>query len=588
MRQDRHTRRCLRAAALAGLLGLLCGCLDGGSVSTVTPNSAVGAVTATEEPARTSRSEAERAVAESEAAARAAAEADSGTTVIPAEEFVAAFALQRASVLSALRKAARETEEAAEDAPETAGDEVYAREADTTALCALCEDGSYAVLAGNTLLLADEEGSRVLGTLSSLLPEEAEGEACFLSETAGTVILGTDGLSGKGTPVTRLSFFSLDEELRTTVTVDGRFVSGTLGEEGLVLVTSFWPESGAARLPSMTEAGEIRDFLPSEILSPGEWNAPCFTLCTVWDPETGSCVRRAAAGGDCEVLPFSDGVLFLWTDTARSTLLRQESVYDVTEITLRARTGAALLTAEEEGFGLAALGSVDGACAAAYAAEEGFCLVTGTGESTQTTYRDEAYDLTVSGEWETAEGDCMLLLLDRDLEETGRVVLAEGEMPTLLGLWDTKLYYITASDGLLRTAGIADSTLPIAAPLAEVGEFCDLAILAEGYALGLVPTGDGGTEPVLMNVTNPSHITRKVLSGGDPDLPEGTRILEVGAGIDDLFPVLCTGTELILLRAGAAGLSLRGTLTVEGEIARCAGRGSDCFFGPDGGVVVPR
>ena len=379
--------------------------------------------------------------------------------------------------------------------------------AETSSLSA---DGLLCLVTDGTAMVLGREG-----LLSAIpLPETADAvlQAAALGET--TLALAFE-ITREDRVYTRLDFYDLSDPAEPALLgqagLDGAFLSCQAVEDGrFFLTTSFAADDDT--LPAR-HRGENTYTIPAQKVLMAESAAGTgFTLGGLFQPD-GTCAGWfAALGADPAVtLLNATQALVTWSGESRTEQTWPDGAYQAAQATTRAETGAALLTLDGRYWSLTGALTLEGTPELARYTDDGaLCVAAGLTSVSRTQYEDPERGWTLPGE-ETVSTGLRVYLFDPALEPLNSLDLGEGDIE-LLGLYGSSLYYRTPADGLLRMAWLTDPGAPLAAPLAEVGSFADFAILTEGYALGLQRREDGQDyEAVLLNLSNPTHITRKPL-----------------------------------------------------------------------------
>ena len=583
----------LALAVLLALLAQLCGCAGESSVTVVRPTTAFGAIGSMSADPGDTAPQTEPQVVLSVQDLNAEPE----ITEEPAPAFHAAFALHQSGIFSRLADGqvyafSPDAQPVSLPAPALPWTGPLAAALPAQALpivCTALSEQLVCLASAQGLTLADENGQSAFFPFQPL-PQAPDAAVCDL--IASGTALGVVFASGQAADArTWLAVYDLSDPAQPVLCavngLDGVYDGCTVRSGLFHLVTRFAPQPDTLRLPCLYTAAGPETIEPAQVILPDETNAAVFTLLAAFSPADGSCAGWFAAGGSCQVCPDDTGVLLCWTQSGRSRRFWEESVYQVTETTDFLRSGLARLRLSDGRWRIAAAGAVEGVCRLLSPLDGSWCLVTDLNADISADYYDPEYDwsLTQAG---TAPAGSRLYLLDSSLRQVGTLALSETESVSILGLQDTLLYYRTAEDGLLRAAGLASLFHPIAAPLAEIGAFRDLVILEGGVAAALTPTdGQDPQSPsqlVLLNLSNPSHITRKYLTEPDAVFPPDTRFVQAAGSGKSSLTALCSGQSVWLCNTSYVyGPRLLNTLQADtAELCLLENDTLACLSGPGG------
>ena len=406
--------------------------------------------------------------------------------------------------------------------------------------------GLLCLAAGKDVLIFSPQG------LCSTIPLPPQGALQAMILQDDTLALAFEVSDELGLR-TRLDCFDLSDPTAPQLTgqagLDGAYMGCQGDQNGRFFLTTCLSDPLPDALPARYRGDKAFSIPPQKVLVPEAPTQASFTLGGLFEPD-GSCTGWfAALGADpSAVLLNGSQALVSWTGESRTEQTWPDGSYQATQTTRRPVTGVALLNLTGRYWTLAGALTLEGRLELAEYTQNGdLCLAAGLTTASSTGYEDPERGWTVPAE-ETLLTGLRVYLFDRTLAPLFSLDLAQGDAE-LLGLYGNSLYYYTPSDGLLRTAGLTDGEKPLAAPLAEIGGFADFAILYEGYALGLQPEDDpgGAQEVVLLNLSNPSHITRKTLPGCP--VSAQARLLTGAVGENGSLAAVLDRDRLLVLRA---------------------------------------
>lgn len=563
---------------------LLTGCTGANSVSIVTPSSGVS-VAAEDPEAQTPRIEPERTAYQPVVSPPLPTPVPEPEPMIPQaveapalSGFDLGFASASSQVLQTIR--ALTPEEPQPEPPQPDFDpyavapdltplDLYTRLSDTAPLTPETEDAPDVpeepapFLPGQTgpetnrlLCLAAGEEALVLSPegLQSTIPLPASSQAALRAVIleGETLVLAFECSQEDGVR-TWLDFYDLTDPSAPAFTgragLDGAFSDCRTDQAGRFFLTTYLSDPLPDALPARYRGDRAFSIPAQKVLIPESPEKACFTLGGLFEPD-GSCAGWFAALGAEPTAYLLDGgqALVSWAGESQTEQTWPDGSYQAKQTTCRAQTGVALLNLEGHYWTLAGALTLEGRLdLAGYADSGSLCLAVGLSALRSTQYEDTERGWAIPAEETTLTG-CRVYLFDRGLTPLSSLDLAQGDAE-LVGLYGNSLYYYTPADGLLRTAGLTDGGKPLAAPLAEVGSFADFAILFEGYALGLQPEDDpgGNQEVVLVNLSNPSHITRKTLAGCP--LSAKARLLTGAVSETGSLAAILDGGRLLVVRA---------------------------------------
>ncbi len=326
--------------------------------------------------------------------------------------------------------------------------------------------------------------------------------------------------------------------------IDGQLIRAHIGRDRLTIITDFEPDSGSLRLPSRYDEANVYPLPVRQVLMPSGPELARFTVVSDYSTQSGLCEGWfAAAGALPEAMLLSEDLLIIsWPISYEASDTWTESVYNVTETTHQTHCGIALMQYGSAGWQLLSSCRIRGLPDLIGVNRSGvICLGVNLNTTVNTVYRDPLYGWSNSSA-PTDSAVSSLYMLDDSLTCLGELVLA-NDAAEFLGLYDSTLYFVTQKDGILRAASTSDPGQPLSAPLAEVQNFRDLTVLAEGVAIALCPARSGsGLELVLLNVSNPTHITRKYMSMSFSDR---ARLIS-GRGISQGYPLLAVQDDTLV------------------------------------------